>query len=93
MTSWIVTPCEVLLTNSISLCVFALFLGAAWVLWFLKEIGAAAAIPKERVSEVEIDREEVFKERKSAINNCSNRLYVGARSAMRQICIIISVIR
>ena len=92
MTSWIVTPCEVLLTNSISLCVFALFLVAAGVLWFLKGIGAAAAIPKERVSEVETGREEVFKQRKSVINNCRNRLYIGARSAMRQICIIIFVI-
>ena len=58
MTSWIVTPCEVLLTNSISLCIFALFLVTAGVLWSLKGIGAAATIPKERVSEVETGREE-----------------------------------
>jgi hypothetical protein len=84
MMSWIVTPSEVLLTNSISLWVFALLLVEARGRWFLKEIGAAAAIPKER-AEFEIGGGDVFKQRKSAINSSGSRLDAVARSAIERI--------
>lgn len=84
MMSWIVTPSEVLLTNSISLWVFALLLVEARGRWFLKEIGAAAAIPKER-AEFEIGGGDVFKQRKSAINSSGSRLDAVARSAIGRI--------
>ena len=87
MTSWIVTPCEVLLTNSISLWVFAVLLVEARVLCGLKGVGAASAIPKERVSEFGIGKGTVYKQRKSAINNSGNRLNAGTRSVEGRICI------
>ena len=47
ITSWIRTPCELLLTNAISLRIAALFLVAARVRC-LDEIGAATATLSER---------------------------------------------
>ena len=87
MTSWIVTPCEVLLTNSISLWVFVLLLVEARVLCVLKGVGAAAAIPKELVSEFGIGTGAVFRQRKSAVNKSGNRLNAGRRSDRGRICI------
>ena len=81
MMSWTVTPCAVLLTNSISLRGFALLRVEARGLWFLKEMGAAAALPQKCGSEFGVSRGEEFKQRKSAMN----------RRAMERICIFLVI--
>ena len=82
MMSWTVTPCAVLLTNSISLRVFALLRVAARGPWFLKEMGAAAALPQNRDSGFGVSRGTEFKQRKSVMNSSANRLHTGKRRIM-----------